>query len=304
MAVTASNASQFYESLPNDDAEAFKMLKEIVQSDNPLQEAEWIEYKSGFDKKAREHWSKGLSGFANSGGGILIWGIQTKPKDNYDIPDKIVLVANAKELAGKLDTWKSTVVDPPVLGTEVRAILWSGEKGFVVAYIPESSLKPHQAKAEQCHGQYYIRVGHQTLPTTQPLLRTLFYPQFNPVLSLIATTIDGGVSRGHTVSFRIRNEGVATLYDIYAVIDCQNEKLFFAPDETYVVREWKTENITSVVGKRYLHPETMQNLGSANMHFDTVIIVSVYGRDMKPFRWTVAGTPRPGVFEVEQIASR
>ena len=58
-------------------------------------------------KKAKEHWSKGLSGFANSGGGILLWGIQTKTKDKYDVPDKVVLVANARELAGKRDVKKS-----------------------------------------------------------------------------------------------------------------------------------------------------------------------------------------------------
>lgn len=286
-----------------DEANAFSKLKAIIDDENPLKEAEWIDYKSGFDTKAKEHWSKALSGFANSGGGILLWGIQTRTKDKYDVPDAIVLVANAKELAGKLETWKSTMVDPPVLGAEVRSISDKDGKGFVVAFIPESSRKPHQAKADECHGQYYIRVGHQTLPASQSLLRTLFYPQFNPVLSLTPVTIGGGVSSGHNVSFRLKNEGVSTLYDLFVVIERQDENLQFVPDEVYVVREWKTEKMTSLVGKRYLHPETMQNLGTAIVHFDAVVTVSVYGRDMKPIRWKITSTGKSGGFRAELIDS-
>ena len=52
MVLSASNASEFYESLPKDEAEAFKMLEEIVKNTNPLREAEWIDYKSGFDEKS------------------------------------------------------------------------------------------------------------------------------------------------------------------------------------------------------------------------------------------------------------
>ena len=304
MALPASNASEFYQSLPADDSKAFDKLKAIVDDENPLKEAEWIDYKSGFDQKAKEHWSKALSGFANSGGGILLWGIQTKTRDKYDVPDAIVLVVNAKELAGKLETWKSTLVDPPVLGTDVRSIAGKDGKGFVVAYIPESSLKPHQAKAEECHGQYYIRGGHQTLPASQSLLRTLFYPQFNPVLSLTPVTIGGGVSSGHSVSFRLQNEGVSTLYDLFVIIARQDEKLLFNPDDIYVVPEWKTENATSLVGKRYLHPETMQILGTAIMHFDATVAVSVYGRDMKPIKWKITGTGTSGGFKAESIDSR
>jgi hypothetical protein len=277
------------------------MLESILTDENPLKEAEWIDFKSGYDQKVKEHWSKGLSGFPNSGGGILLWGVQTKTKDKYDFPEKVVLVENARELAGKLETWMSTMVDPPVLGIEVRAITDKDEKGFVVAHIPASSLKPHQAKADECHGQYFIRVGHQTLPASQPLLRTLFYPQFNPILSLTPVTVGGGVGSGHDVSFRLRNDGVSTLYDVFAVINRQDEDLQFEPDATYVVREWKTDRTTSLVGKRYLHPETMQNLGTAKMHFDAIIVVAVYGRDMKPYQWKVSGAGRSGVFKAERI---
>jgi hypothetical protein len=148
MTLPASNASEFFQSLPANEAEAFVTLKALVDDENPLKEAEWIDYKSGHDKKAKEHWSKGLSGFANSGGGILLWGIQTKPKDKYDIPDKVVLVANAKEFGGNLDTWKSTMVDPPVLGTDVRVIAGKDDmKPF--QWMVTGTGKPREFKVEQ-----------------------------------------------------------------------------------------------------------------------------------------------------------
>lgn len=305
--MAATNASQFFESLPHENSKAFKLLEDIVEDENPLKEAEWIDFKSGYDLNAKEHWSKALSGFANSGGGILLWGIQTKTKDNYDFPDKIVLVDKAQELGGKLETWMSTMVDPPVLGTQVRSIARKDGKGFVLAFIPASNLKPHQAKAQECHGQYFIRAGHQTVPASQPLLRALFYPQFDPVLKLTPKTTGGGTASGHQVSFCLKNDGVGSLYDLYVIVDRvddQNEHLQFEPDPTYAVREWKTDKTTSLVGKAYLHPGTIHNLGTAIMHHDAIIVVSVHGRDMQPNRWMISSAGRPGVFKAGRLDSR
>ena len=65
-------------------------LRKMVRSNPPTSEEEWLDFKSGLhgppakleplgDDKIKEIWSTALAGFANTGGGVLIWGIEVRP---------------------------------------------------------------------------------------------------------------------------------------------------------------------------------------------------------------------------------
>ncbi|HEY0257853.1 MAG TPA: hypothetical protein VGC39_10455, partial [Candidatus Methylacidiphilales bacterium] len=105
--VPVTHASQFYDALPAEPKEAFAELSSLIDEESPEREAEWLDYKNGKDipldttegkDKVRALWGKALSGFANSGGGLVIWGIQTETVDNHDVPKNLALVPKPEQL--------------------------------------------------------------------------------------------------------------------------------------------------------------------------------------------------------------
>lgn len=66
----------------------------------------------------RRHYGKALSAFANAGGGVLIWGIQTDSTTGADCARSPALAPNATELRSHLDKADRDVTEPPVLGVK------------------------------------------------------------------------------------------------------------------------------------------------------------------------------------------
>src|SRR4051794_40958325 len=89
---------------------AKQLFNEITQASSPADfieqmirdrraETEYLEFKGGKtnSKDARRLWSKALSGFANTEGGVLIWGVRTDPTPSLDDPRINVDVAVVPE---------------------------------------------------------------------------------------------------------------------------------------------------------------------------------------------------------------
>ena len=102
------------------------------------------------------NFSKALSGFANSDGGLLIWGVDA-PGSGAGPRVKKPL-ADAAGFAGHLDSLTSRMVTPRVEGVE-NIVLRDGRRGgFVVTHIPRSVHAPHRAEHHAIR-KYYQRSG-------------------------------------------------------------------------------------------------------------------------------------------------
>lgn len=279
-------ASQFYEKLLASE-NAFKALSGLV-SESPLNEAEWIEYKNGvFLEKVYEHWSKALSGFANSGGGIVIWGIQTKTKDGHDVPVDLALVQNPTALEGRLNALLSTAVDPPVLGVKIHSVVGPDDSGFVIAHIPASRLKPHEAKAPEIAGKYYLRVGHQQKPASQSLLRQLFYPNSSAVLDLKVEPFGGAPSQGFSVAVLVKNRGNASVQNVFVVV---SSSLYFKSFEegqrfTSTADLFNSPNVRNLATNDEMHPRLQFLICKMVLPSETTVAVSIFGRHFEPVKW-------------------
>ena len=108
-----------------------------------------------FDK---EHISKVLSGFANSNGGVVIWGIKAKEnKDGQDVAIEKKPIKQLTKFLNLLNRLESQAVTPPILGIEHVKIEISEDIGFVKTFIPKSENAPHMANYAENH--YYKRSG-------------------------------------------------------------------------------------------------------------------------------------------------
>jgi hypothetical protein len=195
-----SRAELFFQELIADPSTAFAKLSELVVQ--KADENQWRDFKEAKfiydplppesedggkkyrdEKKRRDDsvkslWSENLSAFANTDGGMLIWGIKTKDR----FADEPSLAGDAQRLADRLITLQNDAVDPPVVGVDVRAVTQKGSNaGFVVCHIPESSFSPHRSLWAEY--EYYMRTGDGNRRVPTAILRRMFHPQFSPWLA-------------------------------------------------------------------------------------------------------------------------
>lgn len=216
----SSRARLFFDEIIGKRTGAFPFLASLVKGGDAAAENQWRDYKqAGFlgktgnadeeKEKVKCTWSENLSSFANTGGGVLIWGFHTEGK----IPDKLSLAPDCEQLAELLRSLVNDATDPYVAGVQVEAIKEPADAkaGFVVCYIPASTSAPHQAQWGE--RTYFIRTQDSNLPCPQPLLRHMFYPRaqarLEPIVTMRAASQPGGVI-GVLLEVRIRNLGPAT----------------------------------------------------------------------------------------------
>ena len=261
MPSSVTQAHLFFEALSKNDGVAFQFLESLVGS--PLHEAEWLDFKNGKglkNEKVREIRSKALSGFANSGGGIVIWGIQTQSIDHRDVPANLALVENPAKLEGLLTTHLRDAVDPPVLGVQIRSVTREGGEGFVVCHIPASALKPHRAEVQEI---FYIRAGHQHQAANPTLLRQLFYPHTQPIVELSVQSAGGTPSAGFDVVVRLKNKGLSSLEDLFVVAEDARFFPFFKEGDDFqkidtdIVLNPEYRNLE---GSRKIHPRMQSTI--------------------------------------------
>ncbi|MCX5813913.1 MAG: ATP-binding protein [Proteobacteria bacterium] len=108
-------------------------------------------------KDDRKNLAIALSGFANSEGGIIVWGVDARKKGAVDVACGKIEIENLSLLLSKLNTYTGDAADPLVEGVLHKKIPSSGDKGFGVTLIPWSDSGPHMAKLGE--NRYFKRSG-------------------------------------------------------------------------------------------------------------------------------------------------
>jgi len=117
--------------------------------------------------------AKAISGFGNSEGGVVIWGVEcSKTADQGDVASAKVPIENPKRYASWLEGAISACTIPPHPSVRNLAVETATSGfGFVATLIPKSYLAPHQCVKPV---QYYIRAGSDFVPTPHAVLAGLF----------------------------------------------------------------------------------------------------------------------------------
>ncbi len=238
------SARDIFERLTSDQAQGWALLEQWKKDDR--QEDEQLEFKSGIGEDGRQL-AKALSGFANSDGGVIVFGVQgvQSKGEKRERVVQIGLLLDAEASAGHVLASYRILATPSVPRVRVRAVCKPGEKAGVVAVlIPASDRGPHRAEGRGEKGRYFIRTASSTELMPHSLLGALFGQRPSPRLRL-------RITRGGTeVRFSVLNEGRGSARDILLTLDlgptsCRlKQKKALSSFVTFVSREI-----------RILHPE-------------------------------------------------
>lgn len=157
--------------------------------------------------KDKAHFGRCASGFANTGGGILIWGVSAeRDADGVDRVTSTPGVSRPDHLLAYLWQVTPTVVAPPVVGIEHRLVRGRNGPSFVATYIPESTGGPHMcmAKGKFTH-KYFLRAGSSFEPMLHQQVADMFGRRVRPELALKVLPDPSGNS--HEFIARLINTG-------------------------------------------------------------------------------------------------
>lgn len=173
--------------------------------------------------KDRDRLGKAVSGFANSDGGVLVWGINcSKNSNGEDAADTPIPVVNPARFAGWLEEATASVSIPQHRSIRHRAIEDPTQpgQGFVVSLIPAGDFVPYRnvtGKFDHC--AYFIRAGNSFVPTPHGVLAGMFgrRPPPNILLRFLTGRIrklhDGHIDFG--TNFALRNASSVVAVRVY-----------------------------------------------------------------------------------------
>jgi len=194
----------------------------------------------------RRNLAKAISGFGNSEGGVIVWGVDcSSDKDGADVAKAIVALENPKRFVSLIQGAISGCSVPPHSGVENHVIEIEGGKGFVVTLIPKSNSAPHQMLPNK---QYYIRSGSDFVPTPHDVLAGMFGRRPQPHVFhhfLLSVPKLEGDTLIVTFGVAVHNQGPGIASDVFLI--CLLQELpgpnctmqFDPPDRTNWTGGWE-----------------------------------------------------------------
>jgi len=159
----------------------------------------------GLDESDGWQFSRALSGFANSDGGVLVWGVET---DKEERASKLKPIATVTDFEGRLKKSLLNSVQPFVDNVSIESIAEEDGSGagYLKVLIPRSEKTPHRAMLAD--REYFRRSTEGFYRMEHFDLEDAFGRRPHPALDLIVKLIPCAGDNPHEeVLFALRNEG-------------------------------------------------------------------------------------------------
>jgi hypothetical protein len=157
------------------------------------------------DESDAWQFSRALSGFANSDGGVLIWGVET---DNEDRASKLKPIAAVADFEARLKKSLLNSVQPFLDGVRIESVLEDDGSGagYLKVLIPRSEKAPHRAMLAD--REYFRRSTEGFYRMEHFDLEDAFGRRPHPALVLILELVPRAGDDPHEeLHFAMRNDG-------------------------------------------------------------------------------------------------
>jgi len=167
-----------------DSINKFSDLSVLVRdgtSENQILECKLINSLNGFNQSLEAELRKEISGFANTIGGILAFGLDCDNKRGVDIITQVSPIGEIKLFESKFKIKAPLLVRQRIdFETKIIKKKPTDTKGILLAYIYPTSGDPIQAS----DGKFYMRVGDQTPEMPYEIIKRMMLGINSPDLEI------------------------------------------------------------------------------------------------------------------------
>jgi hypothetical protein len=176
-------ARHFYDSLSQ-----YSDLEELINAGET--EGLYLECKAPtipqLSRDMRHNLSRALSGFSNTAGGVILWGVSTTKHEHsgLDVLPQIEPIGNCKLFARHIEKAAPTLTTPSLATIESKVITQKEDdtRGVVVTYIPKALGDPVQSNVDNI---FYFRSGDDFSAAPYEMVKRLFAATDTPDLHLV-----------------------------------------------------------------------------------------------------------------------
>jgi hypothetical protein len=147
-----------------------------------------------------------LSAFANSAGGVMIWGIEAAPVDGIDAANRPIPIPDLARFQSDVQRAVGDLLMPRHDGIEIAVIEdpKASGTGYLAIWVARSERRPHRSEAKD-DKHYWKRIGNQTIRMEHYDIEDAFNrsapAELQFVVSDILPTADG-----RRLVFHLKNE--------------------------------------------------------------------------------------------------
>ncbi len=176
-------AEQLFNSL-----NSYKELENIISAGDS--EGLFLECKSPceprLNKDLKSHLAKAISGFSNTAGGVIIWGISTTRHQHsgLDVLSQIEPIAHCKNFVEQVNRSIPALTTPTVVDFKTKMLKEkpSDSKGVIITFIPKTVGDPIQSNQDDF---FYFRSGDEFRRAPYEMIKRLFSATDSPDLKIV-----------------------------------------------------------------------------------------------------------------------
>jgi len=151
--------------------------------------------------KDRSNLSKCISGFGNTQGGVLVWGVDcSSTKDTADVASALHPITDIKRFEGWVQGVISGCTISPHESIETHAVNETDGNGYLAVLIPKTTLMPLRSIQLD---KYYMRAGSNFVQIPHDVLAGMFGRMPQPVLVGRLVPSDDASSPKDKVAFEV-----------------------------------------------------------------------------------------------------
>lgn len=171
----------------------------------------------------RKNLAKAISGFGNSDGGVIVWGVRCRTGPSGDVPDRIVPIANPLQFKTLIDGQVGGLTLPPHTGVESISLQRPGQPdGFVVTHIPPGTSAPFVTTFP--NQKYYLRSGSSFGQVPHGVLAGMFGRRPQPLIvgefkPVAPQSVPGEPEAVIHYRVFLTNKGRGIADDLYVTVD-------------------------------------------------------------------------------------
>ncbi len=215
----------------------YKSLDSIekIQDNNGDTETLHLECKAPhrpqLDQKLQVHLSKALSGFSNTAGGVILYGVETDKhlQSKLDVLTQIVHVGNCDGFARQVQAKIPSLTTPSITNAQIKTLKQnvSHTKGVVVVCVLQTSGDPVQVVRDR-HFYYHTGIGFEKCP--HEMIKRLFAATESPVLvpDIMEEVITKKDEKHWELPIRIKNLSSAIAEHAVVTVEVRNAEEFEA----------------------------------------------------------------------------